>query len=391
MDVKRYINRLNIAMAVLFAAMFFYGDAVLFTLVYFALFLFVSFRAIQSTGRKRTRFLLIVTYFVVMVIQVAYYLQVVYGFDFWMEHPFRKLTAVAALLLPMIISRYVAVNKYTELYLPSLQEAATISFSQAREFAGAIAKTMGTLKKTKGSMSAGNFKAILGDLPQHDSFSYINSGSLTEEYFRAAEASMEDLNLYIIVSDTGTPASEMLSAFTQNQFNHASLSFDAGLATIVSYNGGQRVYPPGLNREMLDLFNNKPDASILVYRLPVTYEQKRAAIDKIAQINREGSAYNMLGLLIGQSYKPNIMYCSQFVYNLLKSIGASYFEAAGVIKPTDLIEKDYYRKLEFAERIMLNAESGRIDSAPAPGDGDGNDIDKDKDEDEEDGGSGNLA
>ena len=356
MNVKQYINRLNVTMVVLVAALYFYGDAVLFSLVYFALFLFVSFRAIQSTGRKRTRFLLIVAYFFVMVIQIVFYLQVVYGFDYWMENPFRKLAAVAVMLLPMIISRYVAVNKYTELYLPGFQEAVTISFSQARAFSGAVKQAIARLNKAKGSISPGNIKEILSDLPRHDSFSYVNGGVLTDEYFRAAEASMGDHGLYIVISDTGTPASEMLSMFTQNQFNHASLSFDAGLATIVSYNGGVRVYPPGLNPEMLEFFNNKPDASILVYRLPVAPEQKRAALEKIAQINREGSAYNMLGLLTGQSYKPNIMYCSQFVYNLLKLIGASYFEAEGVIKPTDLIEKDYFRKLEFVDKIMLNDE-----------------------------------
>ena len=342
-------------MAVLVAALFFYGDIVLFHLVYFALFLFVSFRAIQSTGRKRTRALLVVTYFVIMAIQMVFYIRVVYGYDFWLEHPFRKLTAVAVLALPMIISRYVAVNKYTELYLPSLKEAYVISFSQLRAFTGGAVQAIDTLGKTKASLTPGNFKEILGDLPRHDSFNYINDGSLTEDYFHAAEASMDDQGLYIIISDTGSPASEIISAFTQKQFNHASLSFDAALNTIVSYNGGERVYPPGLNREMVEFFGQKPDASIMVYRLPVTTEQKRAALSRIRKINDEGSAYNMLGLLIGRSYKPNIMYCSQFVFSIIRHIGASYFEADGIVKPTDLIEKDYFRKLEFVEELRLDA------------------------------------
>jgi len=45
----------------LIAALYFYGDIALFSLVYLAIFLFVSFRALQSTARKRTRFLLIIT------------------------------------------------------------------------------------------------------------------------------------------------------------------------------------------------------------------------------------------------------------------------------------------------------------------------------------------
>ena len=292
----------------------------------------------------------------VVVLQIAFYVQVVAKHEFWLEHPLRKLFAVILIMLPIIISRYVAVGNHVELYLPSFQEAVTISFSQIREFAGGVSQTLTVIKRSGGSLSPDNFKKILSDLPRHNSFRYVNSGSLTEDYFKAAKASLNDLGIYIIISNTGTPASEIISVFTQKQFNHASLAFDAQLQTIVSYNGGERVYPPGLNCEMVDFFYKKSDASILIYRLPVTYEQKCAAIDKISQINTEGSAYNLLGLLLNQSYRPNIMYCSQFVYNILKHIGASYFESSGIIKPTDLIEKDYFRKLDFIQELRLDKD-----------------------------------
>ena len=353
MDLKRYITRANIVLFLLITGLYFYGDIVLFNLVYLALFLFVSFRALQSTARKRTRLVLIFTYFLIMIIQNVFYIRVVHGYDTWFLHPLRKLFAVAVLALPMTISRYVAVGKYTELYLPSVQESLTISFAQAFALSSSISQVVGTIKKTGGSLTADNFKEIIEDLPQHDSFRYVNAGCLTEEYFSVAQASLDDHHLYIVISDTGSPASEVISVFTQKPFNHASLSFDAALQTIVSYNGGERVYPPGLNREMLDLFGKKPDASILVYRLPVTFEQKSAVLDKIRQINEEGSAYNLLGLLINHSYKPNIMYCSQFVYSMLDHAGVAYFSASGTIKPTDFIEKDYYRKLEFVAEMRL--------------------------------------
>ena len=361
LDIKRRTTAIKVLAAVFLAAIFFYGNIVIFTLMYFALFLFASFRTLQSTARKRTRLLLILSYFIVMTLQMTFYAQVVAGFENWMEHPFRKLFAVILMLLPIIISRYVAVGRHVELYLPSFEETVTISFSQMREFTGGVAQTAATVKKSSENLTPDNFKKIIDDLPRHDSFRYVNAGSLTGEYFQAAEASLNDLGIYIIISNTGTPASEIISVFTQKQFNHASLAFDAKLQTIVSYNGGEQIYPPGLNFEMVDFFYKKPDASILIYRLPVTYEQKRAAIDKIAQLNREGSAYNILGLLINQSYKPNIMYCSQFVYHILDHIDATYFEPSGTIKPTDLIEKDYLRKLEFVEELRLGAE-GSVDS-----------------------------
>lgn len=358
MIIKRYFTAGNVAISVLVLALFLYGDASLFNLVFFSLFLFVSFRVLQSKLRPRTRFLLILVYLTVMGLQIVFAANIIAGHSLWLAYPLRKVFAIASLAFPLIISRYAGVSKHSSFYLPTLQEAATISFAQLHELAYGINRAKDAIKKTGGSLAPDNIKTVIDDLPRHDSFHYVNDGSLTDDYFLAAEASLDDPNLYIIISNTGTAASEILSVFTRRKFNHASLSFDAALRTVVSYNGGARVYPPGLNSEMLDFFNKKPGSSILVYRLPVSCEQKKTALEKIAQINREGSAYNLLGLLIGQSYMPNIMYCSQFVYNMLDNIGAAYFEAAGTIKPTDLIEKDYYRKLVFVEELRINGLLG---------------------------------
>ena len=353
-NYKYHTIILYLTMLMIAAALFFYGDVVLFNLTYFAIFLFVSARAIQSTGRKRMRFLFIVIYFMIYVLQIVFYTHIADGYLVWSEHPYRKLFVSAAIFLPLVISRYVTVSKYTELYLPTFHEAAMISFSQLHAFTGNIRQTIDEMGKIRTSLTPGNFKYIIDDLPRHNSFRYVNAKSLTEDYFRTAEKSLDDLFLYIIVCDTGTPASEIISVFTHNYFNHASISFDAALETIVSYNSGDRIYPPGLNLELVEYLNKKADASILVYRLPVTREQKQKALDKVAEINRDGSAYNMLGLVFGKSVKPNIMYCSQFVYGMLKYIDASYFDVENVIKPTDFIEKDYHRKLEFVEKIRLN-------------------------------------
>ena len=56
-------------------------------------------------------------------------------------------------------------------------------------------------------------------------------------------------------------------------------------------------------------------------------------LDKIREINNEGSAYNLLGLVLKVTPQPNIMFCSQFVYTILELAGLNYFEkdAAHVI------------------------------------------------------------
>jgi hypothetical protein len=211
------------------------------------------------------------------------------------------------------------------------------------------------INKGRESLSSENLNELLEDIPRHNSFRYINKGSLTEDYFNTAYQTLDDLHIYIIVSNTGSPASELISLFTQKQYNHASLSFDRNLETIISYNGGERVYPPGLNMEMLKHFNRKKDSSIIVYSIPITREKKEEVIKKIEEINNQGNAYNILGLVFKFSFKPNIMFCSQFVYEMLKIAEINYFEKKDwQIKPTDLIELDYYRKLKYEYEIKFN-------------------------------------
>jgi hypothetical protein len=277
------------------------------------------------------------------------------------EMPIRRLYAVLLELLPLVVSRYISVGKYAQFYLPSVQDVSTISFAKLKSGRQSITNAVRTIERAGESLCAENLRAVAEDMKRHDSFRYINNGSLTDEYFAEAERHLDDPYIYIVISRTGSPASEIISVFTQKLYNHASLSFDRDLKTIISYNGGERVYPPGLNQEELDYFHKKPDASILVYKLPCTLEQKKLILDKVAEINRDGSAYNMIGLALKYSHKPNIMFCSQFVYRMLEYAGLAYFKKeACKVKPTDLIEQDYFRKLVFDCEIRFEPEAALV-------------------------------
>lgn len=105
---------------------------------------------------------------------------------------------------------------------------------------------------------------------------------------------------------------------------------------------------------MVAHFHLKPDVSVLVYRLFAGRRRKERVLETVRRINREGSAYNMLGLVTKWSYKPNIIFCSQFVYRMLQEAGLQYFDKCpGEVRPTDLVELDYRRKLEFVEEITF--------------------------------------
>jgi len=59
-------------------------------------------------------------------------------------------------------------------------------------------------------------------------------------------------------------------------------------------------------------------------------------------------------LVAKHSFRPNIMFCSQFVYKMLKLVGLEFFEKdAGEVRPTDFIELDYYKKMAFEYEIKF--------------------------------------
>jgi phosphopantetheinyl transferase (holo-ACP synthase) len=290
-------------------------------------------------------------YLMVMAFQLVHNALVIFSEN---NNLFQSITgrAVGILfaLVPFVINRIFSENK--NFYLPSVQDATVLTFNEIIEN---INKVKEIIEKGRESFSKENVAELLKDIPRHDSFRYINKESLTKEYFDLAYQTLTDQNIYIVISNTGSPASEIISMFTKKQYNHASISFDKELKTIVSYNGGEKIYPPGLNMEMIRYFNRKQDSSIIVYSIPTTVEKKKKIIDKIHEINRQGNAYNLFGLVFKFSYKPNIMFCSQFVYKMLKDVELNYFEKKdGQIKPTDLIELDYYRKLKYEYQIKFN-------------------------------------
>ncbi|MDR2403739.1 MAG: hypothetical protein LBD78_06880 [Spirochaetaceae bacterium] len=204
-------------------------------------------------------------------------------------------------------------------------------------------------------LTPADITALLQDLPRHNSSRYITRLSLPEEYFDAARRTLTDPHIYIVLSDTGSPASKLIGFFTGTSYNHVSLSFDSTMETLVSYNGGNGTSSPGLNRERLKHFYRKPGASLMVYRLRMEPEQKRALINRVAAINREGSSYNLLGLLTKKSKLPNIMFCSQFVYTLLEDAGVVYFnKESGNIRPIDFIILAREGRLEFTGHILFD-------------------------------------
>jgi hypothetical protein len=345
------MDKLKIVFGVLLAALFVSNRIELFALTYvftnLALILYTFLRA----GSKGKKIFSVLVYLMIFTFQIVFNAMVIFSENaHGIASIFYRLVGLTLVPAPFIAGRLFSEMRGNN--FPSVEDMSVFTFSEIAESADSVKKA---IEKAQKSLSRENIDELKSDLSRHNSFRYVNKGSLTDEYFEAAYNTLGDSNVYIVISDTGSPASEIISMFTGKEYNHASLSFDRELKTIVSYNGGEKIYPPGLNRETIKYYHKKKDSSVIIYSLAINTEKKRTIIDEIKKINGQGSAYNLFGLVSKHSFKPNIMFCSQFVYKMLRIVGANYFEKDdGQIKPADLVELDYEKKLKYEYKIKFN-------------------------------------
>lgn len=265
-----------------------------------------------------------------------------------------KLLGIVLIFIPFLVRQFFFISQQDHSPFTVLGECVALSYSQLLNDKDEILYRIDKLITAGHQLSKENLQEIMHDLPRHSPLSYINNGSLTNDFFKQAENTLNNGYIYLVITKSKSAASEVIGLFTSREYNHVSLSFDEELTTIISYNGGEKVAPPGLNPEVVVQLTKREGASVILYRLPATSEQKKIMLDKIHEINREGSAYNLLGLLFKVTPQPNIMFCSQFVYTMLELAGLNYFKKdAAHVTPTDFIELDYNRKLDFVRRIDL--------------------------------------
>ncbi len=321
----------------------------LHTVIYTFVISLLTTTIIKSHQRFRDRF--------VVALFQSVILMLIMSFVFFSDWSARERIATIFLVIISFTLEYYILKRHEQLQIFRVIDEECISFEDIRRFKGRIESTARAIEKAGKVITPSVVKEIVTDLPRNGVSSYVTKDTLSDGFIENLDNSLDDPYIYIVLSDTGSAAGNVIGVFTNKPYNHASISFDRELKTLISYNGGEKISPPGLNPELMEYFFKKDDASIRVYRLAVTTEQKSKMIEKVKQINNEGSAYNLIGLAIRKASKPNIMFCSQFVYSLLVSVEANYFIKSHMeVKPTDLIELDYDRKLEFVEIIHLSEE-----------------------------------
>jgi hypothetical protein len=152
--------------------------------------------------------------------------------------------------------------------------------------------------------------------------------------------------IYVVISRTPTRFGRAIRKVTNQQYNHASIALDANLDHTYAFARKRHKAPllGGLVRENVDRFTlrSKEPVPVMIFRIPVTVEQKRNISNIINEmINNRKYVYNLFSVLTYPIFKgfsvKNAFSCIEFVSYILQYLGYLTDLPACKYKPDDLI------------------------------------------------------
>ena len=174
MTLRKTFQLWNILIAILLVGLYLSNSATLFTLTYFTELIIMVTRMLQTSGTARVKIGLTAIFLMIAIGQIIFCEQFIPDHTGWRSWPIR-LFAVLIIFVPMVISRYVTVGKYSEFYLPSVREAATISFAEFHSGIRRISDALKGLNSRRGKLTSDNFKELLNNFSRNDSFRLFHS------------------------------------------------------------------------------------------------------------------------------------------------------------------------------------------------------------------------
>lgn len=155
--------------------------------------------------------------------------------------------------------------------------------------------------------------------------------------------------VYIVLTKTKTVLSKAIQIYTQDDFNHVSISFDAELKEMYSF-GRKNINNPWIG----GFVHENPSSTLLsesncvVLACPVTEQQYALLKNRITYYkqNKNEYKYNFIGLF-GVACRVKIkreraFFCSQFVATLFEEAGLPlYGKSSYFMKPHDFIHLPY--------------------------------------------------
>lgn len=182
-----------------------------------------------------------------------------------------------------------------------------------------------------------------------------------------------ELEVYVVLTDTGTLFTRTIKWFTKDPLNHASIAFDSGLNEVYSFGrkNPQNPFFAGFVRENMrgQLF---AEARCALYRCriqPAAYAKMRGVIAEMER-NRELYRYNLIGV-IGLLFNTRLIkrdyayFCSEFVASVFEKSGvhlvnkSSFLVTPGDLENTPKLELVYEGRLQHLLDKCLKEEVGK--------------------------------
>ncbi|MFT4417181.1 hypothetical protein ACLM5H_25405 [Fredinandcohnia humi] len=176
------------------------------------------------------------------------------------------------------------------------------------------------------------------------------------------------MEVYIVLTDTGTYFTKMIKMFTGDQLNHASISFSKELDSTYSF-GRKRPRNPFIGGFVQENFNGKlfKHATCEIYSCSVSekdYEKMLTFVRKI-EAQKEHYSYNLIGLfgylLKRRINKKNAFFCSEFVATTLLNGGIKCNDKPPCfVRPSDIIANKNMKLIyqgELSEYLLQIGEN----------------------------------
>lgn len=141
--------------------------------------------------------------------------------------------------------------------------------------------------------------------------------------------------LYLLATNTKKHVSRLITAYTSERFNHASVAFDAGLVGCYSFNMGTY----GFTLETKDSWPSWTE--FCLYSIEVSEEGFRRAkeyVRKVASANYGFSYSGLASMVVGADFAANASkFCSQFVEEACVKAGAKPSAAASYLATPEAV------------------------------------------------------
>ncbi|WP_449538923.1 hypothetical protein [Ferdinandcohnia sp. Marseille-Q9671] len=184
------------------------------------------------------------------------------------------------------------------------------------------------------------------------------------------------MEVYIILTDTGTLFTKIIKKFTKQPLNHASISFTKDLETTYSF-GRKRANNPFIGGFVKENMNGElfQSATCAIYSLSVSdseYKKMREFVQYFEK-HKCDYKYNFIGLfgvLVNKKIiRKKAFFCSEFVATILNRGGINITcKHPSLVKPIDLVDcKDLVLLYEGTLHSFLLQHGNHPSSNPEVG------------------------